>query len=657
VHIDEVKKMMGRLIRKTINRFIHFGRGLFFYLRPPRIREGTFRGFIPPMRFFFHPKDRERYVQALQEFYLTDEIIAAANKICNHVFDMLGSGDVYLGPSINWHQDFKSGYIWPQRYRKWIKTVDLSRGADVKVPWELSRFQHLAVLGQAYWLSEDEKYPREFTAQIEDWIKHNPVEIGVNWTCTMDVAIRAVNWIIGYYYFHGSPEISADFWDKFLSVLFLKGRFVLRNLERNPQGHGNNHYLADLAGLVWLGLFFGTWDRETEKWLETGIRGLVEEMDYQVNPEGTDFEASIPYHRLVTEIFLSTTILAEKNGISFPGWYRERLERMCQFVLDYTKPDGMAPMIGDNDDGRFHIFTHYGVEEKRDHRHLLGVAGEYFDRDDFRSAAGAERMDGMWIWGSLKDFTEHPEPGPILRPYHQMGCYILRDEEIYVMIRCGGTFKKGMGGHSHNDQLSIVLNIRGRDILIDPGTYVYTADWRERNRFRGTGYHNTLQIADAEQNLLGTTKLFDVEDRTKAKVLKLGIGPGYVDFLGQHEGFRSQYGVIHTRRIFYCMNCKRLMIYDWLDKRMKRTVSFVFNDDCKLLSAGQGTFQTEDGILIRFMGGEVSLRESFLSKKYGEKVKTLKAEVSGEEDTATVISFHHQGGFSPIGKCQHIDIV
>lgn len=330
---------------------------------------------------------------------------------------------------------------------------------------------------------------------------------------------------------------------------------------------------------------------------------------------------------------------------------------MCQFVLDYIKPDGMAPLIGDNDDGRFHIFTHYGVEEKRDHRHLLGVAGEYFDRDDFRYGAGKERMDGMWICGSMKDCTYHPEPGPILRPYHQMGCYILRDEEIYLMIRCGGVFKKGVGGHSHNDQLSLVLNIRGRDILVDPGTYVYTADWRERNRFRGTGYHNTLQIGCTEQNLLGTVKLFDVEDRTKAKVLKLEMGPTYVDFLGQHEGFRPQYGAIHTRRIFYCMDCKRLTIHDLLGKRIERTVSFIFNDDCKLFSVGPGIFQTEGGVFIRFMGGEVSLRESFLSKGYGEKVKTLKVEVSGEEDMETVIGFHHQRSFSPSEKCQHIDIV
>ena len=55
------------------------------------------------------------------------------------------------------------------------------KGVDVKVPWELSRFQHLNILGQAYVLTRDNKYAEEFADQITDWIKNNPVCFGVNW--------------------------------------------------------------------------------------------------------------------------------------------------------------------------------------------------------------------------------------------------------------------------------------------------------------------------------------------------------------------------------------------------------------------------------------------------------------------------------------------
>ncbi|GAH50185.1 unnamed protein product, partial [marine sediment metagenome] len=48
---------------------------------------------------------------------------------------------------INWHLDFKSGYVWDRNtwYKK-IKTGHLP-GVDIKVPWELSRFHHLTTLG------------------------------------------------------------------------------------------------------------------------------------------------------------------------------------------------------------------------------------------------------------------------------------------------------------------------------------------------------------------------------------------------------------------------------------------------------------------------------------------------------------------------------
>ena len=92
--------------------------------------------------------------------------------------------------------------------------VDLNNSADVKVPWELSRFHHLPTFGQAYLLTDDLKYALEFKNQIEDWIKKNPIEMSVNWTCTMDVAIRACNWIIGYYFLKNCPKINKEFWNK-----------------------------------------------------------------------------------------------------------------------------------------------------------------------------------------------------------------------------------------------------------------------------------------------------------------------------------------------------------------------------------------------------------------------------------------------------------
>jgi len=86
---------------------------------------------------------------------------------------------------IDWHCDFKSGYMWsPKTFYRNIRYGQIE-GVDVKVPWELSRFQHLNILGQAYILTKNKKYAEEFANQISDWIDNNPIGFGVNWKCTM----------------------------------------------------------------------------------------------------------------------------------------------------------------------------------------------------------------------------------------------------------------------------------------------------------------------------------------------------------------------------------------------------------------------------------------------------------------------------------------
>lgn len=68
----------------------------------------------------------------------------------------------------------------------------------------------------------------------------------------MDVAIRTVNWVVAYHFFH--KRMDEDFRKKFLQGLFLHGRFIRFNLEYGRMR--NNHYYSDVVGLVWLGLFF-----------------------------------------------------------------------------------------------------------------------------------------------------------------------------------------------------------------------------------------------------------------------------------------------------------------------------------------------------------------------------------------------------------------
>jgi uncharacterized heparinase superfamily protein len=436
-----------------------------------------------------------------------DDLVPRADEIVAHRFDLLGSGPTDLCPEIDWLADFKSGRRWPLHHGSLLR-VAYGDGSDIKVPWELSRFQHLPLLAAASRQTGERRYLDEIGAQLQSWIAANPVELGPNWASTMDVAIRAANWVAALALC--ADEASREPWfEPTLKSLLLHGRFVRSHLEWS-EARGN-HYLSDVVGLLPVAaLFSGGW--EGRAWAEWAAGELVSEMEHQVRADGCAHEASTAYHRLVAELFLCGTQAADALVPGrIPDSYRERLERMLGFVRDYTRPDGLAPQIGDADDGRFLPLGDYG-RDPRDHRHLFAQA--------------------VRTYAPATESAAYPEGG----------FYVLRAGGLYAIVRCGDTGRHGRGGHSHNDQLSFELAAGDQPLVVDPGTYLYTADLVERNRFRSTAYHATLRVGGGEQNELRNDDLFSMEDRARAEELAWDE----TSFEGRHHGFP---GATHTRRL------------------------------------------------------------------------------------------------------------
>src|SRR5262249_31551635 len=156
--------------------------------------------------------------------------------------------------------DFKSGFRWSAC--EWSPDTRIAHlpGVDAKVPWELARMQHLGVLAWAHALAANggagaassEIYRAAFRNQVLDFIATNPPRFGINWRCTMDVAIRAANCVIAYGIFRAfGAEFDAPFSSVFAASLIDHGRHVVNHLEVYPEGRGN-HYLGDIAGLVFI---------------------------------------------------------------------------------------------------------------------------------------------------------------------------------------------------------------------------------------------------------------------------------------------------------------------------------------------------------------------------------------------------------------------
>jgi hypothetical protein len=327
------------------------------------------------------------------------QIIKDADLVTKQQFDILGTGLQYWNNPIRWHLDIKSGREWPVCYYKKLYNGNLTgvNFSDVKIPWELSRFQHLIPLIKAFIITGDDKYASEAVNQIDNWIEDNPFCYGVNWTCAMEVAIRACNWIWGLWFFKQSEAWAKEFRGKFLLSLWQHGKYIEDNLEYKGK-FSTNHYLANVVGLLFFGIMFPCF-KEAKEWKDFGKKELWRCMEEMVYPDGVNFENSTAYHRLVLEFFTYSAVLCRKNGIELPQSFWDRLEIMFEFVMHCIRPDGRMPMIGDSDDGRFFILTDNYNWDRWDFQYLLSIGAVLFKRKDFKIAAGKCHSEILWMLG------------------------------------------------------------------------------------------------------------------------------------------------------------------------------------------------------------------------------------------------------------------
>jgi len=506
------------------------------------------------------------YLDALREREpkAVEATIAAAEDVLAHRFDLLGSGPfVPVDPDrtaldgyrpIDWHLDPVRRLRFPRGipHKEW-KLLEMRPGnADVKYPWELSRCQHWITLAQAWQLTRDERFAREIANELDDFTEANPNGIGVNWTCTMDVAIRAANWCLGLSLVRDCPSLNSPFWRRAYEALFDHATFIFGNLE-NHYEVTSNHYLSNVVGLHVLAAEFidlgagREWDGWCRETLETEIK-------VQVHEEGTDFESAVPYHRLVTELLMAAARLARHQGRPLSRDYEAKLARMVEFVLAVTRPDGRMPVIGDADDGRFHIMSHLGGWDRQDGRHLFAPAALLLGRPEWLPYAGpAAVWEATW-WGFdpalLAGASDRLPLPPVVKLFPDLGVAVARRSGHYLAVTNGAVGTKGFGNHKHNELLSFEYHCDGAPVIVDPGSFCYTSDFAGRNLFRGTAYHNTIMVDGVEQNEMNPEWIFRMFEKAKPEHLGFAANGDWVEYRGRHHGYeRLAHPVTHERSL------------------------------------------------------------------------------------------------------------
>lgn len=457
--ISRAKKMkISTLVNKVIDRLFLLILDSFY-----KCSDITFIGNIrkvtnPPLRFINNQYDKYTLSHSNVSSLVIDNYL-------EHKFDLLGSGWVtcsyesmalgfegieysgnveyskyillpkhrskfevlsaFISPEyvpIDWQKDFKSGYRWSQFtwYKDCFQDVGVKAGVDIKVPWELSRMQHLpliAIKASQLEANEKNKLIVEVCDQIIDFISANPVRFGANWACAMDVGLRAANILLAYDILQ-SIDSDGIIDPKVTSIIaesmFEHGEHIAQNLEWSKE-HRHNHYLSDVAGLLFISSYLEG-NPVIDTWLAFSVQELLNCIEEQFHNDGSNFEASTSYHRLSSEIVgysiarllgldrsKVTSLenynsqcwkkkpkleplekqkynITEINGtklLNFDVHIIEKLSGIAKFTASITKPNNEVCQVGDNDSGRFFHLSNNGeiISNERAESQYLNLKG------------------------------------------------------------------------------------------------------------------------------------------------------------------------------------------------------------------------------------------------------------------------------------------
>ncbi|MCL4722565.1 MAG: heparinase II/III family protein, partial [Gammaproteobacteria bacterium] len=391
-----------------------------------------------------------------------------------------------------WHTDPLTGARWPYGHGSRPEHRPGNPVGDARVIWELNRLQHLvslALIGRA----QPEQRVRAaglIGQHLESWCEANPFPWGINHSSAMEEALRVIAVLHAYDLMRDSVEESTRV--VVTRLLCTHGWHIERGL--SLYSSAGNHTIAEAVGLLYLGLMLPEHPRAAA-WVRLARELLATESARQVRDDGGSLEQATWYLLFITDLMgLAQLLLAHVGAAPIPE-VDSAVERARDFLGTLAGSADRLPRIGDADDG-------YALSP-----------------------------------GLQLSFSRH-RPGPVQRTFPSTGITVVsfdgHDQLLFL--------HKDLGmppnyGHGHSDLLSVIFRWKDRDVLIDPGTYMYGGDPALRRYFRSAAGHNTVAANGLDQAI--QVGPFIWREASSSQRVWQESDSGHVSILARHHGHQD----------------------------------------------------------------------------------------------------------------------
>jgi asparagine synthase (glutamine-hydrolysing) len=395
---------------------------------------------------------------------------------------------------LGWPPDWLLNPLTGGRYdaaRHWCDTPTFSPAqGDIKDVWEPSRFACAYYLVRAFAMTGDEKYPAAFWELFDSWRQTNPPNMGPNWKCGQETALRTMAWCFALYGFWRAKATTPRRVADIAKLIAVQADRIAGNIDY-AISQKNNHALSEAVGLLTAGLLFPEF-KSARRWESIGRRVLEQEVPRQVYADGSFVQQSMNYHRVMLHDCLWAIRLADLNGDPLSSPLCDRIGKAGEFLFEMLDPEsGRVPNYGANDGA---LILPLAACDYLDYRPTVQTA---------RYVATLKRSlppgpwDEMLLWLNGKDAAAAPLAAetPTSSRFDAGGYYTLRSARSWCMVRCH-TYRDRP---AHVDMLHLDLWHDGINVLGDTGTYKYfTPDRPQLERsLPDISAHNTVEVDGA----------------------------------------------------------------------------------------------------------------------------------------------------------------
>lgn len=388
----------------------------------------------------------------------------------------------------NWFYNPFDQVTYSQQVKHWTELSDFGEG-DIKILWEISRFDWVTGLARAYKVSGEEKYLLKLNLWLDDWSKKNPLNTGPNWKCGQEASFRIMKLLTAAHCLdqYDAPTSSLKEMIKQHVIRIYPNINYAISQDNN---HGTSEAIGLYIGAAWL-IHNGETDPKFYKFKRIGRQVLEERILKLIQNDGTFSQKSMTYHRVVLDTM--AFVLHNMKLLTEPDFITTIFNRLTklgewQYKMTFGK-EGDAPNFGSNDGAMIENLHDRPYRDFRPSTQLFFAA--LHSKRLYDDIIVSEPL--YWRYGN--DALNWP-----IRNIDTTSAEILDKQILILRNRRANIFMKLPEDtfRPGNDAFHVDLWVDGNPILVDAGSYSYNAG-QLTDYFKSVASHNTVQFGSHEQ--------------------------------------------------------------------------------------------------------------------------------------------------------------